>query len=93
MSDPDPTLFFTRPISLFFVILAAVSLVFPFWQRRRREIWARFYLPVCLIFISLSFWITPGWLKIAAALFVAGGLFLGWWHLNEMPEASRAAPY
>ncbi|MFQ5896620.1 MAG: tripartite tricarboxylate transporter permease, partial [Nitrospinota bacterium] len=35
MTNPDPTLFFTRPISLFFILLGVLSLAFPFWQRRR----------------------------------------------------------
>ena len=75
MSDPNPLLFFTRPISLFFVILAVISLIFPFWQQYRHTLWARFYVPVGLIAISVPFWISPGVVKLAALAFFLGGVY------------------
>jgi len=75
MSDPHPLLFFTRPISLFFVILAVVSLIFPFWQQYRQVCWARFYIPVGLIAISVPFWISPGAVKLIALAFFLGGVY------------------
>ncbi|MFQ5683908.1 MAG: tripartite tricarboxylate transporter permease [Candidatus Binatia bacterium] len=75
MSDPNPLLFFTRPISLFFVILAVISLLFPFWQQYRHTRWARFYLPVSLIAISLPFWLSPGEARLVALAFLLGGAY------------------
>ncbi|MDP7167243.1 MAG: tripartite tricarboxylate transporter permease [Nitrospinota bacterium] len=76
MSDPDPLLFFTRPISLFFVILALMSLVFPFWQRARHQPWTALFLPVSAIVVSIPFWISPGVLKLVGLAFAVVGAFL-----------------
>jgi putative tricarboxylic transport membrane protein len=76
MSDPDPTLFFTRPISLFFVVLAIVSLVFPFWQQNRHLAWADYFPPVSLLAVSIPFWISPGNLKFGGLIFAAAGIYL-----------------
>jgi putative tricarboxylic transport membrane protein len=76
MSDPNPLLFFTRPISLFFVILAVISLLFPFWQRFRHQPWTVFFLPASAIAISIPFWISPGVLKLAGLAFAVLGLFM-----------------
>jgi TctA family transporter len=37
MTNSDYTLFFTRPISLFFLILCGLSLLYPFYQRYREK--------------------------------------------------------
>jgi putative tricarboxylic transport membrane protein len=37
MTSSDYTLFFTRPISLFFLILCVLSLLYPFYQRYREK--------------------------------------------------------
>jgi len=37
MTSSDYTLFFTRPISLFFLILCGLSLLYPFYQRYREK--------------------------------------------------------
>ena len=76
MTDANPLLFFTRPISLFFVILALISLVFPFWQRFREQAWTAFFLPASAIAISIPFWISPGVLKLAGLAFAVLGLFM-----------------
>ncbi len=76
MSDPDPVLFFTRPISLFFVVLAVVSLMFPFWQQNRHQAWTGYFLPVSLLVVSVPFWISPGAMKLAALLFTLAGLYM-----------------
>lgn len=75
MSDPDPLLFFTRPISLFFIILALISLVFPFWQQYRQQAWTRFFFPISLLAVSIPFWISPGTLKLVGLLFVGLGIY------------------
>jgi putative tricarboxylic transport membrane protein len=76
MSNPDPMQFFTRPISLFFIILAAISLVFPFWQQYRHLPWTRYFLPASLVAVSLPFWISPGVMKLVGLLFLVVGLYL-----------------
>jgi len=75
MSNADPMLFLTRPISLFFVLLAVISLAFPFWQEQRDRPWARFFFPACLLLMSLPFWLSPGWLKLIGVLFLLGGAY------------------
>lgn len=40
-SNADPLLFLSRPLSLFFVLPALISLAFPFWQERRDRPLAR----------------------------------------------------
>jgi len=37
MTSSDYSLFFTRPISLFFLILCFLSLLYPFYQRYREK--------------------------------------------------------
>jgi putative tricarboxylic transport membrane protein len=89
MSDPNPLLFFTRPISLFFVILAVVSLIFPFWQRARHQPWTAIFLPVSAIAVSIPFWISPGIIKLAGLAFAVVGVYLIFKHFrNEMPAPS-----
>jgi putative tricarboxylic transport membrane protein len=36
-TSSDYTLFFTRPISLLFLILCLISLLYPFYQQRRAQ--------------------------------------------------------
>jgi putative tricarboxylic transport membrane protein len=95
MSDPDPSVFFTRPISLFFLILAVISLVFPFSQRHRSAAWVRFFLPVSLIAASAPFWITGDWQMAGGALFVGAGAFVFWrrlrWPRPDAGEVMRTA--
>jgi len=78
MTDSDPMVFLTRPISLFFLILAVISLAFPFCQRHRGVSWVRFFLPVSLLAISLPFWISSGMERLGGLLLVAAGLFFLW---------------
>jgi TctA family transporter len=37
MTDSDLTIFVTRPISLLFLVLALISLVYPFYQTFRQR--------------------------------------------------------
>jgi putative tricarboxylic transport membrane protein len=77
MTDANPLLFFTRPISLFFIILATVSLIFPFWQRARHQSWTSYFLPLSAIAVSIPFWVSPGAvLKVIAFAFAALGAYL-----------------
>ena len=57
----DPTLFFTRPWSLFFLVLGAFSVFFPFYQKRRgRATWTLFYAPAMLIGLAVPLFMMGG---------------------------------
>ncbi|MDA0999471.1 MAG: Tat pathway signal protein, partial [bacterium] len=85
MSDPNPIYFFTRPISLFFVIFAAISLIFPFWQRHRAMNWTQLFPAASVAALSLPFWISPGPLKLIGLALLAIGLFMGWRKIRNGP--------
>jgi len=85
MSDPNPMLFFTRPISLFFIVLSAVSLVFPFWQQSRDQVWVRYFLPLSTIAVSVPFLISPGALKLGGFSLAA----LGFYFIFRLYQPSR----
>lgn len=74
----DLTLFVTRPWSLFFLILAVFSLVFPFYQRRHGEPWTAYFMPVLMVCASGPLFMMSGWIRPAAgaALLLSGVYFL-----------------
>ena len=68
-------LFVTRPWSLFFIVLAAFSLVYPWYQRgQSTRRWTRFYMPLLLVCVAPSLMMMGGYLRPAAggALFLLG---------------------
>ena len=92
-TNDDLTLFFTRPWSLFFLILAAFSMFFPWYQKLRRQAkWTLVYpaaMSFCLAFpmAAMGGIVRPA---LAAAM-VAFGLWLLWrharngWRLETVP--------
>jgi putative tricarboxylic transport membrane protein len=59
--DSDWTLFFTRPWSLFFVILAGFSALFPLYQRMRGAGGAaRWFLPALMVALAAPLFMMPG---------------------------------
>ncbi|MEM7226739.1 MAG: tripartite tricarboxylate transporter permease [Pseudomonadota bacterium] len=74
----DVFLFVTRPWSLFFLIVAAFSLVFPWYQAKRgREKWTLAYIPLLMIAVALPIFLMEGWLRpILAGALLAGGAAL-----------------
>ncbi len=75
----DPTLFLTRPWSLFFLILAVFSAVFPWYQRARdHKRWTVYFLPLLCVATSLPLFMMGGWVRplLGLLLLVAGVLLL-----------------
>ena len=53
-TDSDLTLFFTRPWSLFFLMIAAFSTAFPWFQKHRgRKKWTLFFMPAMALSLAL----------------------------------------
>lgn len=74
----DLTLFLSRPWSLFFLIIAAFSMVFPWYQKQRgRKVWTLAFLPaLCLVLAPPLFMMGGLPRPIVGGLLVAGGLWL-----------------
>jgi len=75
----DVTLFVTRPWSLFFLIVAGFSVLFPWYQKARASArWTRFFLPALSISLALPLAMMEGWVRPVVA---AGLVGLGGWML------------
>ena len=70
----DLTPFFTRPWSLFFMIIAIFSALFPLFQghRTQKRFWTLFYLPTACFAISLPLVMMGGTVRPALAVIVFG---------------------
>ncbi len=91
----DIEIFLTRPWSLFFLMLACFSIVFPFYQKNiGKKAWARFYPAVLLIAMALPVFMMPGTIRpVVAVAMVVGGLTMialrikaGASTSNELPQ-------
>ncbi|MBT4700998.1 MAG: Tat pathway signal protein [Rhodospirillaceae bacterium] len=69
---PDLTPFFTRPWSLFFMIIAIFSALFPLFQghRNQKRFWTLFYLPAACFAISLPLIMMGGTVRPTLAVIV-----------------------
>jgi putative tricarboxylic transport membrane protein len=89
-TDSDLTIFFTRPWSLFFLMIAAFSTAFPWYQKHRgRRKWTLFFMPAMALSLSLPLALMEGVFRpsVAAALFLTGVFLLyrrhrGGWALD-----------
>lgn len=77
-TSTEVSLFFTRPWSLFFIILAVLSLIFPYWQLANQRpsasrLW-RFFPPIGFIVMAPPLALMGGWIRpsLAALLLVVG---------------------
>ncbi len=78
-TDSDLTLFFTRPWSLFFVMIAVFSTAFPWYQKHRgRMKWTLFFMPCMALSLALPLAMMGGVFRpcVGGALFVAGVFLL-----------------
>ncbi|MFQ6017434.1 MAG: tripartite tricarboxylate transporter permease [Kiloniellaceae bacterium] len=78
-SSDDLTLFFTRPWSMFFLILGAFSMFFPLYQRDRgRAKWTLFYPALMAFALSLPLFLMGGTVRpiLGATLVALGAFFL-----------------
>ncbi len=97
-TSSDLSLFLTRHWSLFFVILAIFSLLYPWFQRARgARKWTLLYAPGLSIALSLPLSLMGGWVRPMAAVGLLGfGIWLLWrrwrggWKLED--GAGDAAP-
>ncbi|MDC3089057.1 tripartite tricarboxylate transporter permease [Alphaproteobacteria bacterium] len=66
------SLFITRPWSLFFLIMAIVSVLFPFYQNAKKDtLFTKMYVPISMIFLAL-----PLFLMGSPVRMVVGGILL-----------------
>ena len=70
--EMSPLPFLTRPWSLFFILLALFSAVFPTYQRYHEErAWTRFYPPVLCLIAPLPLLMMNGWARPVVGVLVA----------------------
>ena len=78
--DADPMLFFVRPWSLFFAIVAVFSMIFPVYQKHRDtgSLLERFFSPLVLLSLSLPLFMMGGFLRttLAVAAIAMSGFIL-----------------
>ena len=68
----DYSLFITRPWSLFFLIMAIVSVLFPFYQNAKKDtLFTKMYVPISMILLAL-----PLFLMGSPVRMVVGGILL-----------------
>ncbi len=68
----DYSLFVTRPWSLFFLIMAIVSVLFPFYQNAKKDtVFTKMYVPISMILLAL-----PLFLMGSPVRMVVGGILL-----------------
>ena len=78
---PDLTPFFTRPWSLFFMIITIFSALFPMFQghRIKEKVWTLFYLPTACFAVSLPLFMMGGVTRpVLAAFLFCFGTYLLW---------------
>ncbi len=64
-SSDDLMLFVTRPWSLFFIILAAYSAVYPWYQHvRGRKPWTLLFIPAMLVSLTPPLFLMGGWFRV-----------------------------
>jgi len=88
--DADPMLFFVRPWSLFFAIVAVFSMIFPVYQKHRDtgSLLERFFSPLVLFSLSLPLFMMGGFLRTTlavAAIAVSG--FILWRRFGSKSKA------
>ena len=74
------TAFLTRPWSLFFLILAVFSAIFPWYQAARADKrWTRAFVPLLVLAVSVPLFMMGGWIRPAiGAGLMALGVTLLW---------------
>ncbi len=79
--DADPMLFFIRPWSLFFAIVAIFSMIFPIYQKHRDtgSLLERIFSPLVLLSLSLPLFMMGGLLRTTLAFAaIAVSSFIMW---------------
>lgn len=89
--DDSLTPFFTRPWSMFFMIVAIFSAAFPWYQnaRAQNKTWTPFYAPLLLISVAVPLMLMGGTLRpVLALLALITGLTLGYRSLKKQRAVS-----
>lgn len=93
-TSSDLTLFVTRHWSLFFLILAVFSLLYPWYQRAHsRQRWTLAYAPCLALALAIPLFLMGGWVRpIVATLLVALGVTNLWrqWHSGWRLDTERS---
>jgi putative tricarboxylic transport membrane protein len=84
-TSDDMTMFITRPWSLFFLILAAYSAVFPWFQKHRgKKRWTLWFLPAMSVSTALPLFLMEGVVRpVIGGLLLALGGYLLWGHARN----------
>ncbi len=79
-SSTDLSLFFTRPWSLFFILISVFSFTFPWYQNlRTSRKWTLFFIPALPLAMSVPLFMMGGWVRpTVAAVLVGVGCWLFW---------------
>lgn len=83
--NTDLTPFFTRPWSLFFMMIALYSAFFPWYQKRRVSgaAWTRYYGPTLLLIVAIPLFMMGGQVRpVLSVICAVLGLFLIGKHFN-----------
>ena len=75
----DYSLFVTRPWSLFFLIMAIVSVLFPFYQNAKKDtLFTKIYVPISMILLALPLFLmgSPVRMVVGGILLLAGCYFI-----------------
>jgi putative tricarboxylic transport membrane protein len=78
-TSDDYFLFLTRPWSLFFILMAVVSILFPFYQNANKDTFlSKFYVPIFTVILSFPLFMMASPVRsiIAAVLLLVGGYLI-----------------
>jgi len=89
----DPMMFLVRPWSLFFLILAAFSIAFPWYQKARGERWAIGFMPALGMALSIPLFMMDGTTRpVFAILLMAGCAVLLWRRMRDQAVTQSSTP-
>lgn len=91
--DYNPLVFLERPWSLFFILLALMSTLFPLYQKYRdTQRWCGFFVPFFMAALSIPVFRMEGTVRpVLAGLLLVGGLALAFMRYRRMAGADAAA--
>ena len=78
-TSDDYFLFLTRPWSLFFLLMAIVSILFPFYQNASKDsLFSKIYVPISMMVLSFPLFLmgSPVRMIIAAILLLTGSFLI-----------------
>lgn len=91
--SPDLTQFLMRPWSLLFLIMAALSLLFPLYQARAKSGGWRLFGPLSLALVAIPLFLMTGWVRpILGAVLVIAAVGLAVRALRRPPTSLAEAP-